>query len=311
MSHDASTPRHPIRVVAHRTGLTPAAIRAWERRYDAVSPARSEGGQRVYSDRDVDRLNTLRALVDMGRSISTVAALPPAAAEALLSEDIQATPAADRVDPSEAQDEWIDDAYQHMVELDAEALERTLWRAFLSLGAQPFLEGVAAPLLSRVGHSWAGGLISPAQEHLGSGVLERVLAWMSDPAMSSPEGPTVVVATLPGERHALGARLAAVAAAVAGWRPTYLGADLPISDIANAAHDVGADAVAISAVRTDQMNETASSVFALRELLKPEISLMVGGTAARLLKAQELPSGVEVFDGLDGFATVDRNGRGA
>ena len=25
--------RHPIRVVAQRTGLTPATIRAWERRY--------------------------------------------------------------------------------------------------------------------------------------------------------------------------------------------------------------------------------------------------------------------------------------
>ena len=49
-------PRHPIRVVARRTGLTPAVLRAWERRYKVVEPSRSEGGQRLYSDLDVRRL---------------------------------------------------------------------------------------------------------------------------------------------------------------------------------------------------------------------------------------------------------------
>jgi len=70
-----ATPRHPIRVVARRTGLTPATIRAWERRYGAVEPARSEGGQRLYSDLDLERLDTLRHLTEMGRSISSVAPL--------------------------------------------------------------------------------------------------------------------------------------------------------------------------------------------------------------------------------------------
>ena len=63
-SHD-STPKHPIRIAAKRAGLTPAALRAWERRYQAVEPGRSGGGQRLYSDRDVERLRTLRALTEL------------------------------------------------------------------------------------------------------------------------------------------------------------------------------------------------------------------------------------------------------
>jgi len=311
MNQDSSSPRHPIRAVAHRTGLTPATIRAWERRYDAVHPARSEGGQRLYSDLDVDRLNTLRSLTDLGRSIGAVASLPPEAAKALLSEDLEASHEVDRPDPTETHKDWVDDAYRHMTKLDAEALERSLWRAFMSLGAKPFLEGVAAPLLSRVGHSWTGGLISPAQEHLGSGVLERVLARMSDPSMTVQDGPTVVVATLPGERHSLGARLAAAAAAVEGWRATYLGTDLPVVDIATAAREVGARTVAISAVRTDRAGETASYLTALRELLDPQIVLMVGGAAARLLQAESLPPGVEIFGGLDGFSANAQGRSGA
>ncbi|MCH2452814.1 MAG: MerR family transcriptional regulator, partial [Gemmatimonadetes bacterium] len=77
-------PRHPIRVVAQRTGLTAATIRAWVRRYSAVIPGRSAGGQRVYSDQDVKRLTTLRALTDGGRTISVVSTLTESAAEALL-----------------------------------------------------------------------------------------------------------------------------------------------------------------------------------------------------------------------------------
>jgi methanogenic corrinoid protein MtbC1 len=309
MNYDAGVPRHPIRVVANRTGLTPATIRAWERRYDAVLPTRSDGGQRLYSDRDIDRLNTLRALTDGGRSIGTVAALPPEAAEALLSEDLEAAPLGGAAVPGETRESWVDDAYDSLIGLDSKGLERTLVRAFMALGAKAFLEGVAAPLMSRVGTGWAAGRVTPAQEHLGSGVLERVLGWVNDPSMSEEDGPRVVVATFPGERHALGARLAAAAAAVEGWRTTYLGPDLPVEDIATAAREVGAKAVAISAVQTDRMNETATSVRMLRDLLAPEVLIMIGGAGARLLKPEQLPPGVELFDGLDAFARARRNGR--
>lgn len=311
MSYDPTAPRHPIRVVAHRTGLTAATIRAWERRYDAVEPARSDGGQRLYSDSDIDRLNTLRALTDMGRSISSVAILPPDAAEALLSEDLEASAGTEERAIDAAEQSWVDDAYDHMTSMDTDALERTLWRAFLAVGARAFLDEVVGPLLTRVGQGWAAGRVSPAQEHLGSGVLERVLTWMNDPAKSDRSGPTVVLATLPGEQHALGARLAAAAASVEGWRTAYLGADLPPEEIADAARRVGARAVAISTVQTDRVPETLAQLTRLRELLDSGIGLMVGGAAARLLRQERLPAGILVFEGLEAFALPHGNGHQA
>jgi DNA-binding transcriptional MerR regulator/methylmalonyl-CoA mutase cobalamin-binding subunit len=303
MTQTALSPRHPIRVVALRTGLTAATIRAWERRYHAVEPARSDGGQRLYSDRDIERLNVLRELTDMGRSIGSVAALPPEEAQALLSEDREAAPSDPSTEPQGHA--WVDDAFRCMIQMDSEALERTLWRAFRSLGARTFLEGVAAPLLERVGSSWAVGRVTPAQEHMASGVLERVLAWMNDPALSPGDGPRLVVATLPGERHALGARLAAAAAAIDGWRTTYLGPDLPVTEIAAAARNVGADAVAISAVRTDRARETERDLVELRALLDPEVRVVVGGAgAAHLL--ERLPPGVEACRDLSGFTDLRR-----
>src|SRR4051812_47641703 len=76
--------RYPLRAVMRRTGLSADVIRAWERRYMAVSPERSEGGQRLYSERDVVRLGLLARATTEGHSIGEIARLEVDALEALL-----------------------------------------------------------------------------------------------------------------------------------------------------------------------------------------------------------------------------------
>src|SRR5512141_668232 len=75
-STESQTPRYPVRLVALRTGLTPHVLRAWERRYGVVSPGRTEGGQRLYSELDIERLRLLRRLTDGGHAIRRIASLP-------------------------------------------------------------------------------------------------------------------------------------------------------------------------------------------------------------------------------------------
>ena len=82
--------KHPIRVVTTRTGLTPDLLRAWERRYGVVTPTRSTGGQRLYSDADVERLAMLHRAVLSGRAIRTVAELTDDELAALVGVDEQA-----------------------------------------------------------------------------------------------------------------------------------------------------------------------------------------------------------------------------
>src|SRR5690242_280067 len=67
---------YPVRMVALRTGLSPHLLRAWERRYGVVTPQRSEGGQRLYSDADIERLARLKRLVERGHAIGRIASLP-------------------------------------------------------------------------------------------------------------------------------------------------------------------------------------------------------------------------------------------
>jgi len=75
---------YQIGTVATLTGLDPHTIRAWERRYGAIKPLRSETGRRRYDDRTVERLQLLKALVDCSQSIGRVAHLPDEDLRALL-----------------------------------------------------------------------------------------------------------------------------------------------------------------------------------------------------------------------------------
>ena len=63
-------------MVAQRTGLSTHVLRAWERRYGVVTPTRTEGGQRLYSDADIERLILLQTLTAGGGAISQLAQLP-------------------------------------------------------------------------------------------------------------------------------------------------------------------------------------------------------------------------------------------
>lgn len=312
MSPDAprpdTLPRHPIRVVAQRTGLTPATLRAWERRYAVVEPDRSEGGQRLYSDRDVERLLRLKLLSDAGRAISLVAVLKDEEAESLLEEDrTQARPqsrggaAPAPVAGGVASARMVDAAFRRALAMDAEGLESTLRRSAMTLGAHPFLEEVVAPLLHRVGTAWTEGELSPAQEHVCSAVTERILGWLAELVTSEAGSPRMVVATLQGERHGLGARLVAAAASLDGWRVVQLGTDLPPSEIAAAARAVGAGVVAISMVHPDLVTNAAPALSELRAHLGPETAILLGGAAATRLTPSDLPAGAQVVTGLEGL----------
>lgn len=80
-----------IRAVSRLTGVQAVTLRAWERRYGAVRTRRTgSGGRRLYSQEDVQRLSLIKSLVDLGESVSHVAALPTAELNARLDASLSA-----------------------------------------------------------------------------------------------------------------------------------------------------------------------------------------------------------------------------
>lgn len=69
------TPLYKIGAVSRLTGLPSNTIRTWERRYQVVQPERTPSGGRVYSDKDVVRLQLIAALLELDESISSISGL--------------------------------------------------------------------------------------------------------------------------------------------------------------------------------------------------------------------------------------------
>jgi len=68
-------PRYRIGAVCRLTGISQHVLRVWEKRYAVVKPERSETDRRLYKESDVTRLSLLKALVDRGQAIGSIANL--------------------------------------------------------------------------------------------------------------------------------------------------------------------------------------------------------------------------------------------
>ncbi|HEY5062664.1 MAG TPA: MerR family transcriptional regulator [Gemmatimonadaceae bacterium] len=299
-------------MVSERTGLSQDVLRVWERRYSAVTPERGPGGQRLYSDADIARLNLLHAATRAGRSIGQVAPLSTDAVEALVDEDIAARERRlSRTAPAIAASDALANALALGGALDGAALDELLRRSAALMGVPAFLETVAAPLLRRVGDEWHAGRFTPAQEHLVTSVVHDLVV-QSMRAFATQEGaPRLLVTTPVGERHVVGAALVAAAAAADGWNVLYLGADLPADEIANAAVAADARAVAVSVVYVADRELVLAELGALRSRLPGRVTLIAGGTGAGTIGAELAGMGVWVESSIPALLTKLRRTAGS
>lgn len=280
MSDDRSItrnePRHPIRVVSRRTGLKPDLIRAWERRYGAVSPGRSATKRRFYSDSEIERLSLLSRVVRSGHAISHVAQLPEQDLEELAARD--ASSQAPVLGPTGRTEAILASCLAAVQRLDPRDLTAQIQRASVDLSATELLDDLLAPLMQRIGDQWKQGVLRPFQEHMASAVVRSFLGVSL--VEVSPLAPVLVAATPARQRHELGAMMATASAAAEGWRVVYLGPDLPPEEIAAAALHQSARAVALSVVYPPDDALLRDDLRRLRRLLDPRTDLIVGGRAA-------------------------------
>ncbi len=285
--------RHPIQVVARRTGLTPDVLRVWERRYEAVRPARSSGSRRLYSDDDVERLVLLRRATLGGRSIGQVASLPTDELRQLVEADESAqrqAPAAARAANSRGREEspsaslsateHLDACLEAIRRLDVPGLEAALNRAGVSLSRTAAMEMVLMPLMHRIGDLWREGTLRIVHEHLAAAVVRNILARSTEGPLAPGSGPSLLVTTPAGQLHELGAMMVVGTAASEGWQATYLGPNLPAEEIAVAAQTRQARALALSIIYPADDPRLGAEIRLVRRFSPEGMAIIAGGAAA-------------------------------
>lgn len=276
---------HPIRIAASRSRLTPHRIRAWERRYRAIEPHRTETNRRLYSDEDIERLVLLRRATIGSRSISQIAGLTtPALRQLVRDEERDGASRSDRAQNTARVKADTEDALKSCLDavkaLDPIRLHETLEHATVLLGRAVVMERVVAPLMHAVGTGWRDGSMRLVHEHLATAIVRTYLGDLNGAFRLSETAPEVVVATPLGQLHELGALMAAAIAVSEGWRATYLGPDLRAEIIADSAHTRGARAVALSILYPLDDPELPLELERLSRSLPEEVALIVGGRGA-------------------------------
>jgi MerR family transcriptional regulator, light-induced transcriptional regulator len=203
--------------LSRRSGVSVELLRAWERRYGLLEPARSDGGFRLYSDDDVERVRTMQAHLGEGL----------AAAEA-------ARRALARESAGPSSGGAVEQARQELTEALASFAEAGAHSAFdrvlSSLTLDTVLAEVVLPYLHELGESWARGDTTVAQEHFASNIIRGRLLGLAR-GWGAGVGPHALLACPPGELHDLGLLAFGLALRIRGWRITYLGQDTPLSTV--------------------------------------------------------------------------------
>ena len=217
--------------LSRRSGVSPELLRAWERRYSLLQPARSAGGLRLYSLDDLSRVQAMQKHLSEGFAAAEAAAL------------------ANRSSPGD--ESSVEAGRNQLGEALASFDDGAANAAFDALLARfsldTVLRDVVVPYLHELGEGWESGNVSIAQEHFASTLLRGRLLGLAR-GWGQGMGHAAVLACAPGEHHDLGLLAFGLALRSRGWRIVYLGTDTPISSVADAARSCDPAFVVISAV---------------------------------------------------------------
>ena len=291
---------YPMRVAARLTGLSPDLIRAWQRRYGAVEPVRTDGNARRFRAVDVRRLALLKELVEQGHTIKDVATLDEAALASLRSDTTGLAEAPDYPADTRSSTRRLIDAYLgDIVRFDARHAAEHLALAATLMRPRVLVQDVLVPLLREVGERWHDGRLGVAHEHLVTAQVRGVLDALVRGATFDRGAERVLVSTPEGHMHEFGALVGALLAASRGFDVLYLGPSTPEDDLAHAATEAGASLVLLGVVLVPGEAETerlARRLLSLAARVETWIGLPPGHPLVPLLPGVRL---FHRFDDLD------------
>ncbi len=285
---------HPIGVVERDTGIGRDTLRIWERRYGFPTPQRNAQGERLYDTAQLRRLQRIRRLLDQGLRPGRLVGLDEPALDALEA-GLTAPPM--EVNPA------IMTLLEAVRTDDAGQLDQLLEQRYKAQGLRSFILQTMAPLLHQVGEEWAAGRLQVYQEHfISAQLLGLINAKITDLPAPTPSAAPVLLATLPGEQHALGLLMVYALLLEQGGRVINLGVEMPMDQLLQAVTQFRPRAVGLTFSGAYSYRQIRPNVLELRQQLAPEVALWIGGEAVQGMR--KLPEGVSRFNSLEQLTKV-------
>ena len=146
------------------SGIKSHTIRIWEKRYNIVSPERSDTNIRAYNDDQLKKILNISFLINNGLKISKIASL---SLDELSNKVISLT------SNSASFEAQINDFVICSLQFDEPLFNKTYNTLREDYSLSFVYENVFIPTLRRIGALWSSGELFPAQEHFLSNLIKQ------------------------------------------------------------------------------------------------------------------------------------------
>lgn len=277
------TPAYNLKVVLKETGLPADTLRAWERRYGLPVPQRTQGGHRLYSERDIHTIKWLMARQAEGLSISRavdlwnenlasgldpLAGLAPSAFTSPQTTPAIYIPQETTLDSMRAN--WV----AACLNFSETAAEQILNQAFSMFPVEAVCVEVLQKGMSEIGKKWYENQASVQQEHFASGLAMRRLDALLISSPTPSRSQTILVGCPSNEWHTFTPLMLSLFLRRRGFNVIYLGANVPAERFEETVRAVRANLVVL-------VSQTLASAASLQHvaliLSSKKISVGYGG----------------------------------
>ncbi|WP_028596455.1 MerR family transcriptional regulator [Paenibacillus assamensis] len=295
---------YTIKQASQLIGIPTVTLRAWEQRYNAVTPIRTESGYRLYTEDQIEDLRWLKSKTDEeGLYISQAVLLLQQRKQAVLegveeqesrtSTEAQSKavavptlphawrasslPLSSQTDDEIEQDgNLVDMLYATLSRYQSEQARMMMDMGFAMYGYDRMIGDVFIPLLIKVGDEWHAGRATVAQEHfMTQFIIQRCYSFFQILPLDH-QLPKVLAFCPSGEHHHVGLLLFSLFLRQKGAEVIYLGPDTPEDGIEQIVREQQITLICISLNDPNRLPSVLPMIDHLRNKFE-EITFALGG----------------------------------
>lgn len=281
---------YSIKQVSEILGIPTVTLRAWENRYKAVNPMRTDSGYRLYSK---DHLEDLRWLKDQVENHHTPISQAVRMLKARQEEknSLSIPEASDTGGADIAYQKMTEQIYEALYHYQGERANALIDFGFSLYGYDAMFYRVLVPVLVRVGDEWEKGRATVAQEHYMTSLVSQRFYQFFHLFPIHPDLPKALAFCPEGEHHQVGLMLFSLFMRKHGMEVLYLGANTPSEGVIQLLREQHVDMVCVSVSTTAQV---PSCDELLEELAgeHPHIRFVLGGKGYENSSERRFPESV-------------------
>ena len=214
-----------IRDLENLSGIKAHTIRIWEKRYNLLSPERTDTNIRIYSLASLQKLLNIILLYNNGYKISKIAKIPEAELPSVVREIIA---------KNSMKSHAINAFKLSMINFDLSLFQNTYNSLLSSRSFRDIFWDVFMPLLNELGLLWQTDTISPAHEHFITNLIKQKIYTSTEKLqiIEPTRKDKVFVLYLPdNEIHEIGLLFLNYEIVLKGYKTIYLGQTMPIENL--------------------------------------------------------------------------------